>query len=66
MKKLRKLSINPEKVIRNEELVNLKGGYEGTAYCCCWDDYPGICSACVVGADPNSCVSGSHAVACYF
>ena len=26
MKKLGKLSINPEKVIKNEELVNLRGG----------------------------------------
>ena len=26
MKKIGKLSINPEKVIKNEELVNLKGG----------------------------------------
>ena len=26
MKKLSKLSINPEKVIKNEELVNLRGG----------------------------------------
>ena len=39
MKKLGKLSINPEKVIKNEELVNLRGGYHGTcegadAYCC--------------------------------
>jgi len=29
MKTIRKLSINPEKVIRNEELVNLRGGYPG-------------------------------------
>ena len=29
MKKLGKLSINPEKIINNEELVNLKGGYGG-------------------------------------
>jgi len=29
MKKLGKLSINPEKVIKNEELVNLKGGGDG-------------------------------------
>lgn len=28
MKKLKKLLINSEKVIKNEELVNLKGGYE--------------------------------------
>ena len=27
MKKLGKLSINPEKVMKNEELINLKGGY---------------------------------------
>ena len=29
MKKLGKLSINPEKVIKNEELVTLRGGYVG-------------------------------------
>ena len=27
MKKLGKLSINPEKVMKNEELVSLRGGY---------------------------------------
>ncbi|MDP3445146.1 MAG: hypothetical protein Q8T08_19980 [Ignavibacteria bacterium] len=27
MKKLGRLSINPERVIKNEELVNLRGGY---------------------------------------
>ena len=27
MKKIGKLSINPEKVMKNEELVMLKGGY---------------------------------------
>jgi natural product precursor len=27
MKKIGKISINPEKVIKNEELVNLRGGY---------------------------------------
>lgn len=29
MKKIGKLSINLEKVIKNEELVNLRGGYGG-------------------------------------
>lgn len=29
MKKLGKLSINPSKVMKNEELVRLKGGYNG-------------------------------------
>lgn len=33
MKKLGKLSINPEKVIKNEELVNLKGGYGCICIC---------------------------------
>lgn len=33
MKKLRKLSINPEKVIKNEDLLNLKGGYTTTIKC---------------------------------
>ena len=34
MKKLNKLIINPEKVIKNEELVNLKGGdYGGCCVC---------------------------------
>ncbi len=34
MKKLGKLSINPEKVIKNSELVNLRGGYVGEACHC--------------------------------
>lgn len=28
MKKIGKISINPEKLIKNEELVNLRGGYD--------------------------------------
>lgn len=40
MKKLGKLSINPEKLIGNEELVSLRGGYDdygSTACCLCKD-----------------------------
>lgn len=33
MKKIGKLSINPEKVIKNDELVNLRGGYGGDTSC---------------------------------
>ena len=33
MKKLGKISINPEKLIKNDELVNLKGGYGFNCYC---------------------------------
>ena len=29
MKKLGKLSISPEKIMKNEELINLQGGYGG-------------------------------------
>ena len=42
MKKLGKLSINPEKVIKNDQLVNLRGGYEScdplTQYTCSCKD----------------------------
>ncbi len=40
MKKLGKLSINPEKVMKNEELVNLRGGY-GYGATCCYASTPG-------------------------
>jgi len=33
MKKLGKLSINPEKLLRDEELVKLKGGYHACCIC---------------------------------
>lgn len=39
MKKLGKLTINPEKVIKNEELVNLRGG---TYYQIICDDVGGV------------------------
>ncbi len=39
MKKLGKLIINPEKVIKNEELVNLRGGdYGGQYWVSCKDN----------------------------
>jgi len=34
MKKLGKLTINPDKIIKNEELVNLRGGYGDEKYLC--------------------------------
>jgi natural product precursor len=37
MKKLTKLNINPEKVMKSEELITLRGGY-GSGYCTCRDD----------------------------
>ncbi len=35
MKRLNKLQINPEKVLKNEELLTLKGGYGGSSCCVC-------------------------------
>lgn len=34
MKKLSKLQINPEKLMKDEELIVLRGGY-GDSYCTC-------------------------------
>ena len=56
MKKLGKLSINPEKVMKNEELVNLKGGYwgyGGVGDCChCWTTNGSIVGIIIL---PSSC-----------
>ncbi len=40
MKKLGKLSLSPEKIMKNEELINLQGGYGfGCFLCQCGDGY---------------------------
>jgi hypothetical protein len=47
MKKLNKLEINPKKLMKNEELLNLRGGYEGGGWCgymyvdCPWGAWSG-------------------------
>ena len=45
MKKLGKLTINPEKVIKNDELVNLKGGSYDMA-CYFYSDYNNTLICC--------------------
>jgi len=42
MKKLSKLNINPEKVMKNTELTTLRGGTDpGTGNCCmCYGGFP--------------------------
>ncbi|HPM03037.1 MAG TPA: hypothetical protein PK816_12855 [Candidatus Cloacimonadota bacterium] len=42
MKKLNKLQINSEKLMKNEELVTLRGGYGCDYYPC----FPGDCCFC--------------------
>jgi hypothetical protein len=39
MKKLSKLQINPEKLMTNEELITLRGGY-GSYVCYMWGQRP--------------------------
>ena len=47
MKKLGKLNINPEKLMKNEELLTLRGGYD-YGFCTCRNDYDQIiCSTWV-------------------
>jgi len=37
MEKLRKLEINPERLMKDEELVVLRGGYSGPCTCFCFN-----------------------------
>jgi hypothetical protein len=59
MKKIGKLSINPEKVIKNQELVNLRGG----AYSCTVET---SCSGggSVKCTGDNSCSKTNWSVTC--
>ena len=43
IKKLSELQINSEKLIKNEELMNLRGGY-GSVGCSCQQDGNVLCS----------------------
>ena len=60
MKKLGKLSINPEKMIRNNELVNLRGGY-GTTGCCFCSIGPNIVGF-IAGSTSGDCNTDCEAV----
>ena len=60
MKKLGKLSINPEKVMKNKELISLRGGYGAMNKCYCYCDDPEtpqreeiLCGPVIVGGSPS-------------
>lgn len=57
MKKIGKLLINPEKVIKNEELVNLKGGNYSVCVCCT-EDGTGNCISEWFQAQFDNCDDG--------
>jgi natural product precursor len=46
MKKLNKLQINSERLMKNEELIALKGGTN----CICWGPYGGVCATGTAGS----------------
>ena len=56
-KKLGKLSINPQNIIKNEELVNLRGGYSCTVTLTC-------AFGSVSCTGDNSCSRGANYVEC--
>jgi hypothetical protein len=61
MKKIGKLTINAEKVIKNEELVNLRGGYD-TIGCCVCKDSSGNNIGTIAGTTCNYCFQDCQAV----
>jgi hypothetical protein len=68
MKKLGKLLIKPERLIKDEELMTLKGGY-GTCYYCedCEHDSLGTIYGC--GLSPYeavfACQASGYTMTCY-
>jgi hypothetical protein len=68
MKKLGKLLINPEKLIKGEELMTLKGGY-GTCYYCedCDHESLGTIYGCGLSAYEAvfACQASGYTMTCY-
>jgi len=55
MKKINKLQINSDRLMKNEELITLKGGYDGPCcYCKAWN---GITIGVIYGSTPYNCNS---------
>lgn len=64
MKKLNKLQINSEKIMKNEELHSLRGGYggPGSTNCCCIgsNGWPTICGTMSSESECSSVCSGNY------
>jgi|BioPla2DNA2_1021312.scaffolds.fasta_scaffold166460_2 hypothetical protein len=69
MKKLGKLEINPEKLIKNNELKTLRGGYDGWVKCMmgsqpCGDGRVGDCSLAKEACDIMCGIGGWDNLIC--
>ncbi len=54
MKKLKRLEINTDKLMKNEELLTLRGGYS-SYLCYAREVLPGFCSGFITGINTSSC-----------
>lgn len=54
MKKLNKFQINSAKLMKNDELLMLKGGYDGTGCCIC-KDWGGTTIGVIAGTTISQC-----------
>lgn len=54
MKKLHKLQINPEKLIKEDDLKTIQGGYGG-ACCLCWVLNGNFCLGAMAAASSDDC-----------
>ena len=62
MKKLSKLNINPQKVMKNEELTTIRGGYGG--HCCfCFNESGGIG---MIAGNPEECADFCQSAEMYW
>lgn len=71
MKKLGKLTINPDKLLKSEELVRLKGGYPYAVACkdsetgqTCYEFFSEFCIAYMIVPICESACPSSHAYVC--
>jgi len=53
MKKLKRLKINPERLMKDEELMTLRGGYDGP--CCECKDWHQNVIGHLYGSTPSQC-----------
>ena len=63
MKKLNKLVIKPEKLMKNDELITLKGGVN----CTCYHGQNGEGGVCLTGtaSSASECTEMCSAIGCY-